>query len=180
MAELTAALREAYAVAGTDVVLFDTLEFRHSAFIDEQGAPAPIRVVRNFEPLIAGLELNAPVNPGELVTFQGLPFEIQLPERTASAQLPEIEITLDNVSGELVRQFDRAQLAETQEKIEVTHRPYLSTDLSGPHTLPPLTMELRGLSVTVTRGSARAGRADLTNRLFPRVLYTAQAFPGLV
>lgn len=51
--------------------------------------------------------------------------------------VPEITVTLDNVSREIVRHLDAA--AESQSVIEVTYRPYLSTDLEGPQMGRPST-----------------------------------------
>ena len=54
MTDLTTALREAYASAPTDVVIYHTLELYHPSFTQA------IRVVRDFEPLQATLERERP------------------------------------------------------------------------------------------------------------------------
>ena len=54
---LSQALKEAYASAPANVVIYHTMELRHPAFT------APIRVVRDYAPLTATLEATAPADP---------------------------------------------------------------------------------------------------------------------
>ena len=63
---LTDAIKEAYATAPSEVVIYDTLEFKHNSFAQ------PIRLVANHRDLIARLENNSQV------TFTGHAFEITL------------------------------------------------------------------------------------------------------
>lgn len=174
--QLSQALREAYAAAPADVVILHTLEVRHSSFVDEQGAPTAIRVVRDHADLTARLEATAPLNPGEMVTFVAMGFDLELPS-VDTAPVPEISITLDNVSREIVKHLDGA--AESQEKIEVTYRPYLSTDLEGPQLDPPITLVLTDVEATVFRVTGRARILDIGNKAFPAQTYSAVNFPGL-
>ena len=53
---LSEALREAYASAPSDVVILHTLELRHPSFLDDDGQPIAIRVVRDNQDLTARLE----------------------------------------------------------------------------------------------------------------------------
>lgn len=167
---LSDALQEAYASAPSDIITLHTLEIRHPSF------DQPIRVVRDKNNLTATLELDAPENPGEAVEFIAFAFDLILPE-VQQAMSPEIEIIMDNVSGELVGYMDQA--AQSSELIEVTYRPYLSTDLSAPQMDPPLTLVVRSITADIFRIKARAGYGDLSNRKFPNVIYTAENFPGL-
>ena len=171
MATLTEALKEAYASAPEKIITYHTIELRHPSFTE------PVRVVRDLTDLVAALESNAPANPGEYVTFIGCPFEFSLPGQTDQGQLPEIEVTLDAVTGELITQLDLA--IQTLDQIEVTYRPYVSSDLSAPHMDPPLTMTLRDVQVTGRRMTGRAGFDNLQNERFPKVDYTTEEFPGL-
>ncbi len=86
-------------------------------------------------------------------------------------------MTLDNVSREIVRHLDAA--AMSREVIEVTYRPYLSTDLEGPQMDPPITLTLTDIEVDVFRATGRARMLDIGNKAFPADLYTARRFPGL-
>lgn len=170
-ATLSQAIKEAYAAAPSDVVVYHTLEFRHSAFT------APMRVVRDHANLTATLEATAPVNPGAAVVFTGYSFDLELPEVGPGAA-PEIGITIDNVSLEIE---DNINLAlQTTEKVQVTYRAYTSTSLGAPANNPPLTMTLTTISADQFRLTARAQVGDYANRKFPFEEYTSARFPGLV
>ena len=201
---LDQAIREAYASAPADTVILHTLELRHPAFVDDDGRPTAIRVVRNFADeeswlrlggaevqavldavpaqardlvgLVARLEEDAPKDGGRMVPFIALAFDLELPP-VDTAPVPEIAVTLDNVSREIVRHLDAA--ATSLERIEVTYRPYLSTDLEGPQMDPPITLTLTEVEVDVFRATGRARMLDIGNKAFPADLYTATRFPGL-
>lgn len=167
---IDAALKEAYASAPSTDVIMHTLEIRHPDFT------APIRVVRDHADFNATLEADAPANPSEQVTFVGMAFDFILPEVQRSAS-PEIEISIDNASGELIAYLDAA--ANSGELIEVTYRPYLYSDTSAPQMDPPLTLVIRQVTADIFRVRARAGYADLANRKFPSQIYDAERFVGL-
>ncbi len=201
---LEQAIREAYASAPSDTVILHTLELRHPAFVDDDGEPTAVRVVRNFADeatwsnlggaevqavldampaegrdlvgLVARLEADAPTDAGRMVPFIALAFDLELPP-VDTAPVPEIAVTLDNVSREIVRHLDAA--ATSLDKIEVTYRPYLSTDLEGPQMDPPITLTLTEVEVDVFRVTGRARMLDIGNKAFPADLYTATRFPGL-
>lgn len=168
---LADALKEAYASAPVDEVILHTLELRHPSFT------TPIRVVRDHQELTATLEADAPEDPSTAVTFSPFAFDFILPE-VAKSSTPEIEIRIDNVTGELVPYLDAA--AQSGDLIEVTYRPYLASDLTAPQMDPPLTLVIRHISADVFGVRARAGFADLANRKFPAEIYDAERFPGLV
>ena len=164
------ALEEAYASAPTEEVVLHTLEIRHPDFTQ------PIRVVRDHQDFTAYLEADAPENPGEEVTFIAMAFDFTLPEVTKSTS-PEIEIGLDNVSGEITAYLDLA--ANSPDLIEVTYRPYLASDPSGPSMNPPLTLTIRSVTADIFRVKAVAGFADLANKKFPAQTYDTERFAGL-
>ena len=167
---LDEALKEAYASAPSSEVILHTLEIRHPSFTE------PIRVVRDYHDFSATLELDAPINAGQPVTFIAMAFDFVMPE-VSKAMSPEIEISLDNVSGEIIAYLDSA--AQSPDLIEVTYRPYLASDTSGPQMTPPLTLVIRSVTADVFRVRARAGYADLSNRKFPNEVYDTERFPGL-
>jgi hypothetical protein len=200
---LSAAIREAYASAPADVIVLHTLEIWHPAFV-EDGVARPIRVVRNFEDtatwlslggagvqavldgldtearrkvgLVARLEAGAPRDAGLLVPFVALGFDLELPP-VDTIPVPEIVVTLDNVGREIAKHLDAA--AVSQERIEVTYRPYLSTDIEGPQMDPPMTMTLSEVEVDVFRVTGRARVLDIGNKAFPSEIYTIRKYPGL-
>lgn len=173
---LSEAIQEAYANAPSDAIILHTLELRHPDFRDDAGNPVAIRVVRDQIDLTARLEADAPLNAGQLVTFICMGFELDLPP-VDTAPVPEIVVTLDNVSREIVRHLDAA--AESQAVIEITYRPYLSNDLEGPQMDPPITLVLTEVEADVQRVSARARMMDIGNKAFPSRSYTGREFPGL-
>ncbi|TAN65276.1 MAG: DUF1833 domain-containing protein [Magnetospirillum sp.] len=173
---LSQAIKEAYAAAPADVVILHTLEIWHPTFLDGDGNPAPIRVVRDHADLTARLEAGAPRNAGEMVTFSALAFDLDLPP-VDTGPVPEITVTLDNVGREITDALDGA--ATSQEKVEVTYRPYLSTDLEGPHMDPPITLSLTEVEADVLRVTGRARMLDVGNKAFPGITYTAKTYPGL-
>ena len=117
---LSEAIKEAYASAPSEQIILHTLELRHPAFVDEDGQQVAIRVVRDTGDLWARLESQAPLQAGERVQFVAMGFELDLPP-VDTMPVPEITVTLDNVSREIVRHLDAA--AESQSVIEVTYRP---------------------------------------------------------
>ena len=88
--ELQQAIAEAYACAPQDVLILHTLEINHKTF------NRPARVARwsgvgpEVEVFRCRLEGNALYNPGEVVEFVGLPFELVPPEnpRPRRARFP--------------------------------------------------------------------------------------------
>jgi len=175
-ATLSQALREAYASAPSDVVILHTLELRHPSFVDDDGETIAIRVVRDNADLTATLEASAPLNAGEEVEFIAMGFDLELPA-VDTAPVPEISITLDNVSREIVTHLDSA--AESQDQIAITYRPYLSDDLQGPQMDPPFTLVLTEVSADVARVTGKARMLDIGNKAFPSETYSAMRFAGL-
>lgn len=174
---LSQALKEAYASAPSDVVILHCLEFRHPNFVDELNQPTAIRVVLDHADHSCKLESSAPLSPSQYVTFIKFAFDFQLPEVQNSA-VPEIVITMDNVSREI--EDNLALAAASPYKVEVTYRPYLSTDLTAPQMDPPLTLTLTHVEADDFRVTARASYGDASNKAFPSELYTASRFPGLI
>jgi hypothetical protein len=200
---LSEAIREAYASAPADVVVLHTLEIWHPSFI-EDGMAKPIRVVRNYEDtatwlnlggtevqavldvmseeamrkvgLVARIEAGAARDASLLVPFVALGFEMELPP-VDTIPAPEIVVTLDNVGREITKHLDAAAIS--QEAIQVTYRPYLSTDINGPQMDPPLSMTLSAVEVDVFRVTGRARVLDIGNKSFPREIYTIKKYPGL-
>jgi len=173
---ISQAWKEAAATAPAGEVMLHTLEFRHPNFIDEVGQPTAIRVVLGHADLEAKLEVGAPLNPGEFVTFIAFSFGMTLPE-TRIASSPELVITMDNVSTEI--EANLALGTASPYKIEVTYRAYLASDLTTPQNIPPLTMTLAGASATDQQVEARANFGDPANLKFPDAAYTTTAYPGL-
>lgn len=171
------ALAAAYASAPEDEIILDTLEFNHPLFIDGDGQPMGIRVVNDHLPLMATLEADAPLNAGELVEFRCTQFNFRRPSESDSGSLPEIELQIDNAARVLMPYLDIVK--NSRDPIKLIWRPYLVSDLSGPHINPPLTLTIRTVGGDMNSLTARAGFTDLMNRRFPASEYTSKKFPGL-
>jgi hypothetical protein len=162
---LSQALKEAYAAAPSNVVIYHTLEINHPAFIE------PLYVVRDFEDLSANLEDGTPV------TFIRFSFNLLKPE-VSVVGVPQCTIEIDNVSRDILANIQLAM--QSTDLITMTYREYISTDLSGPQNDPPMTMVLSNISADVFKVQATASFGDLNNKRFPNEEYTAERFPGLI
>lgn len=169
---LSDAIEEAYATAPAGQVILHTLEFRHPSFT------TPLRVVQDHQDFVGTLEATAPINPGEAVTFTAFAFEFIPPDVETTGALPEVTIAIDNVSREIMGYMDLA--ANSPDLIEVTYRPYISTDPTEPQMNPPLTLTIRTVEADVMRITARASFGDFINKAFPTMLYDATRFPALI
>lgn len=177
MATYSDALKEAYASAPNDQIIFDTLEIRHPAFVDERGHVTAARIVAGFDDITATLEPHAPMDGGKSVRFTAMPIDIQLPGFEEN-KTPELIITLDNVGRDLMGYLEAA--ASDPRVIEITYRPYLLSDLSEPQMDPPINMIVTGVQADVFRVQITASMDDVNNWAFPHRLYQPSQFPGLV
>lgn len=168
---LSDAIKEAYASAPSDVVIYHTLELRHTAFT------SPIRVVRDLVDLTATLESTAPVDASTSVTFTAFAFDFRKPE-IGSDGVPQLTIEIDNVSREILANIELA--VTTNDVIEATYREFISSDLTVPQNDPPMHMKIITVHADIFKVSAVAGFGDFSNRLWPRELYDADRFPGLI
>ena len=198
---LTEALQEAYASAPADAIPLHTLELDHSTFteairvvrnyedvatwqafgdadvdaalaaLDDSAAdPNPLDMVG----LVARLEEDAPRDPGQMVTWIALGFNLDLPNVNTGAS-PTLTLTMDNVGRELITYLDLA--LATIEPIVVRYRTYLSTDVSGPQSA---THEYTLNQITITPAviTAQARLLDIGNRQFPNIHHTTDRFPA--
>lgn len=169
---LSAALKEAYAVAPTADVIYHTLELWHPAF------SLPIRVVRDYANIDARIEATAARDAGLIVAFTAYAFNVIPPDQSATA-LPQCTIEIDNVSREIMTQIDLAIMQV--DPITVIYRCYLSNSLSvGSENNPPLEMELITVGANPLRLSATAGFKNLLDKRFPALDYDMETFPGLL
>jgi hypothetical protein len=171
------ALAAAYASAPESEILLDTLEFRHTSFVDGSGNPVAVRVVNDHTSLTATLEADATLNGGEAVLFQPVAFRFSRPSEASAGESPSVNLIVDNAARILIPHLDSAK--STRDPIYMVWRQYLASDLTTPHMLPPLTMTIKNVVASMTSVSATASFADLTNRKFPALEYTILKFPGL-
>jgi len=172
---LSYAIKEAYASAKSDQIIYHTLEVYHPLFTQ------PLRVVRDEQLLLnARLEDTAPNNPGELVDFLGFQFDITKPDVT-SLGTPSCTLVVDNASQAIITEIEKAVVGGVQNQIRVIYREYLSGNVTvGPENDPPLEMTMLSIHANVFRVECQIGFPNLANRRFPSQEYTSDRFPGLV
>ncbi len=175
MADLSEALKEAYATVPDDTVIWHCLEFDHPTFLNEAGARIPGYVVLGNAILTAGIEAGALNNPGEFVDFMPVAFDFRLPP-TDPQQNVRLELILDNVGSALTKHFEPA--VEDGRPITTIYRTYLSTDLSAP-AAQPIELSMANIKVTTTEIRGSAMFADLLNRPFPNKRYDPDTAPFL-
>jgi hypothetical protein len=161
----------AMAVAPEEEVILETLELNHPSFVDDDGNSISVRVVNDHQDLTATLET------GSTVLFKACYFKFTRPAEDATTSMPEVGIQVDNVARLLIPHIQKA--VQSRAPITMVWRPYLASDLSGPHMLPVLTLTLRTISATMSSITATAGFTDLANRRFPGNEYQSRLFAGL-
>lgn len=174
---LEQAIAEAYASAPADTIVLHTLEINHKSFL------TPARVVRwpvtdnEPETFRCLLEDTAPYDPGRVVEFVGVPFEITLPAHSTE-EAGQFNIRIDNVGDILDEQLEAAAIAGGQ--ITAIYRQYIkgteSTD--GPATI------WEGIKINSPRMEGQTLVADgavldWMQRGYGE-LYTPEGYPGLV
>ncbi len=175
--ELQQAIAEAYACASQDVLILHTLEINHKTF------NRPARVARwsgvgpEVEVFRCRLEGNALYNPGEVVEFVGLPFELVPPEKSETTP-GEISLRVSGIGYELDNDLEAAALGGSA--ISCIYRSFIhGEELKGPAEVWP------GITLT---GPSSEGADNMTatgavlnwiNRKYGRK-YTPEGYPGLV
>lgn len=174
---LEAAIAEAYASAPQDTIVLHTLELNHKSFTQ------PARVVRwpvtDNEPAVFHclLEDDAAYDPGRVVDFIGLPFEIVTPEK--STENPgQFQIKIDNVGDMLDEQLEAAALEGGQ--ITAIYREFIkgSEETDGPRAvwggIQIASPRMEGQTITVS-----GAVLDWMHRPYG-YLYTPERYPALV
>lgn len=164
MPSIEDALKEAYASAPSNVAILETLEISHPDIEDT------IYIVKNREDLTFTLE-----DDSEHL-FEGVAFRMTLPA-TGENGLQDLNISIDNVDRRISDFLETVK--QSKEPVMVKYRPYLSTDLTAPQMIPPLTLSLKGASIGTLEVESKASFADIINKKFPNDYYTRKRFPSL-
>jgi len=159
------ALREAYAIAPSGVVILDTLE------VDTAGQPS-IFITNNYTAFTALLETAASA------TFQPIPFKLALPNKS-SDNLPAMNITIANPEQLVSNYLRAANVAKTP--VVVKFRPFLSTNGATPlYQLPiPMTFHIGPVKLSLGQVEVQCLFPNIANKKFPNESYTVRLFPGL-
>ena len=171
------ALAEARAFATKGEPILITLEIQHPTFRDDNNNPTSIFIVNDFTSLMATLEADAPIKPGEVVEFLPLQFKFTRPEESSSAAPPDITIEVQNATREIMRHVEHARESDAPVKIMV--RTYLPSDTSAPHESPVPVFVVKSVTATMQTITIKAGFGNLINERFPKCDYTRDSNPGL-
>jgi len=158
------AIREAFAIAPTNQVIFHTLEIR------QVGVQQPVYIAKTRRGFTAVLET------GSARFFEACGFDFSLPPSNEDG-FQSLNIAIDNV-GRRVTDFIETAKSQVQ-PVEVLYRPFLSTDLSRPQMSPPLVLFLKDVKVETMQVTGRATFMDIVNKHFPLELYNRERFPTL-
>lgn len=158
------AIIEAFAMANSDIVILETLEFVFAPTDDR------ILIVNNTVDIVATLET------AEVVTFKAVGVKIKLPARNEDG-FQDLTISIDNTNFE-ASDFLEKTLAY-DDPVLCYYRPYLSNDLTMPQMNPPLTLYITDADISSEVVTVRASFADFLNKPFLSEKYTREHFPAL-
>jgi Domain of unknown function (DUF1833) len=160
---LSAAIREAYATAQTNLVYLDTLSISNPAV-------ETLYLVRDRKDYDLTLE------DGTTHHFIATGFRFTLPAAGDNG-VQDLNLAIDNIDRR-PSDFIKAVLSNN-DPVQVVFRPYISSDLTKPQMNPPLILFLRDIQINAVEISGRATFADVLNRKFLSELYTRRRFPAL-
>lgn len=173
----SAAWEESETTNPAGIIVYNTLELQHPAFVNETSDPIPIRVVAGVsDDTSFGIEIGAVFNAGEMAPFQAIPFSVERSE-VAEGRTPECEVIIDGVGRELTPYLEAAITVKAD--LLAIYREYLSDDLTEP-AAGPIEFVMRRVRVQGTAVIGTARLDDLANRKFPFKIYSPKEFPGLV
>lgn len=174
---LQKAVLESYASAIQDTILLYALEFNHKSFTQ------PARVVRwsaaspTPQEFMCKLEEDAPYNPGQIVTFIGVPFEVRFPDKTEDS-VGEFQFKINGVGFELDTDLEEAALSGG--KITAILRIYVKgEELEGPAEIwPGINIQKPSIDAATGDLTASGSLFDWINRTFGYI-YTPGKYPAL-
>jgi len=158
------AIKEAFALAPSTVVILNTIEIR------QQGVQDPIYLVQ------ARKGITATDENGVDHDYEPVGFQFSLPPSNEEG-FQSLNVAIDNISRR-VTNFVTTAMSEA-EPVKMVYRPYVSTDLTVPQMNPPLVLFLKDVKITSVQVTGRATFMDVVNKKFPSQLYTRERFPSL-
>lgn len=176
MAVIKEALAEAYASAPHAEIILYTLEIRHSSFLDDEGNPTAIRLVRDEENLRARLEPDAPLHGGQEVEFIACAWDFTFPPVEENST-PAAKLNIGNVTRYITPYLENG--VSQLDALDIALRPYLISDLSGPQMDPVLSFVLTKVRVNQFAVSGTADVDDFVNYPFPGEIYSTSRFRNL-
>lgn len=155
-------LERVFASGGTEVVI-PTLELTCPAW-DE-----PILLCNGYENQTCTTE------DGRTLTFLASAIAVALPKKNTQGT-QTLNFAIDNVTGEAQKLIDKAM--DSGERVTLTFRHYVSTDLSEPAE-PPFKFVVKEGSMQGPTLNVSAAFFDMINTAWPRNFYTADFAPGI-
>lgn len=166
----------AYGVAG-DPPLITVAVYGDSITDPLTGDPVALYMVNDYTPLTATLEADAPLDAGEQVTFVPVQMRVTFPTESEAERNPAATIEFAGASREVTPYLRAA--AASRLPVTLMIRTYLPSDLSGPHELPPMRVQVRDVEVNAQLVTVQASLGDVVNVPFPQKLYEQAKFPTL-
>ena len=160
----SAALKEVYALAPSDVFPLNCLELSHTDLAE------PLYIVQDRKEQEITLEDGTTV-----VTFQPVPFPFSPPDSNEDG-IQTMNLSVDNVDQQVTDFLDQIT---TGDPLQVKLRIYLSDDLTTPQLDPPLVLYLTEVQIDLLTVSGRATFTDIVNVNAFREYYDRDRFPGL-
>jgi hypothetical protein len=161
--KLSDAIIEAYATAPSNLIYLDTLQVTNPG-------------VETLWLVNDRIDQTFTLENGARQLFSSCGFRFNLPGANADG-LQTLNLSIDNVDRRPT-DFVRTVL-QTLQPVQITYRPYISTDFTRPQMNPPLVLFLTDIQVTAAEVSGTANFANLANANFLGELYNSIRFPGL-
>ncbi|MCP4355611.1 MAG: DUF1833 domain-containing protein [Proteobacteria bacterium] len=176
MVDYSEAYREAVASCPGDDIIYHTIEIRHPHFTNDNDENISIFLVRDYVELLAKLENTHPTHGGQQVVFAPVAFDITPPSKE-SGVVPQLQLSIDNVSAELMPYLDLAISEEIP--VKVVYREYREKDLNTP-AIAPIIFEASAVTASLTGISTTCQMTNISSKSVPNVEYTSANFPNLV
>lgn len=161
----TEAYLEAASISPVDRAMLDMLELYHPLV----GSIYLVNSRTNWEVLHE--------DSSDSITYLACGMRIRPAEESDSAQTPETQIVLSNISV-VVSDYLRQTKASLTPWVAIA-RKYASDDLSGPAQLPPTRMELTGVTVGKSSATLSLSFGDAGNVGFPALTFNRDDYPTL-
>jgi hypothetical protein len=151
-----------------------TLELLHPGIVAE-GVMVPVRAIAARRARQLRLEDNAPVDAGELVTFEPLGFTSSMPVRAANGAVT-CKVSISNIGGRIWPYIEKA--VEVQADAMLILRQYFKSD---PDTIVVGPVRFVVTGVTMSNGIVEGDCSIDTNAdvMVPSLKYTADRFNNL-
>lgn len=120
-------------------------------------------------------DVTATIEDGSTQLFEACALDIALPARNSDGT-QDLKFAMSNITG-LVSRTIRDALKDLS-GATLTHRSFISTDLTGPAEAP-FSMTIKSGYWTNTEVQITAGFMNVLDTRWPRFTYTLNRFPGL-